>query len=152
MIQDGELIRLVEELAAERGFFIVDIKNKNGKIKVIIDDQAGIKLEKCIGINKALRSHFGERVDDYDLEVTSPGLTEPFKVLQQYQKNVGQKVQVLRKDGTTLSGTLLDVTPEQITVEEKKRIKTEKKKKQTIREEYVIAMEDVQHTKLLISF
>lgn len=152
MIQDGELKKVVEELAAERGFFIVNIQNKNGKIKVIIDDQAGIKLDKCVDINKSLRSHFGERIDDYELEVTSPGLTEPLKVLPQYQKNIGQKVQVLRKDGTSVSGTLHDVTPEQIIVEEKKRIKTEKNKKKTIREEHVIALDEVQQTKLLISF
>jgi ribosome maturation factor RimP len=152
MIQNGEIKKVVEELAEERGFFIVEIQNKKGKIKVIIDDQPGIKLDECIDINKALRAHFGERIDEYDLEVTSPGLTEPFKVLQQYRKNIGQKVQVLRKDGTTLSGTLLDVTPEQITLEEKKRVRNEKKKKKTIREEHAIALEDVQHTKLLISF
>jgi len=152
MIQNREIMKVVEKLAEERGFFMVDLQNKKGKIKVIIDDQPGIKLDACIDINKALRAHFGERIDEYDLEVTSPGLTEPFKVLQQYQKNIGQKVQVLRKDGTTLRGTLLDVSPEQITLEEKKRVKTEKKKKKTIREEHAIALEEVQQTKLLISF
>ena len=152
MIQDKDIRNLVDRLAGDRNFFVVDIQNKKGKIKVIIDDYKGIKLDECIGVNREIRSFFGEQIDDYDLEVTSPGLTEPFKVFAQYEKNVGKKVEVLKNDGLKITGKLLNVTPDHIEVEEKKRIKTDKKKKKTIHEQHSIALDDIHHTKLLISF
>jgi ribosome maturation factor RimP len=152
MVNDKDLNTVVEKLADQRGFFIVDIQNKKGKIKVIIDDREGIKLDECVSINREIRSFFGEKLDDHDLEVTSPGLTEPFKVLRQYEKNVGQKVEVMQRDGSKISGKLLSASPDQITLEEKKRIKTENKKKKTIREEHNIPMNEVEQTKLIISF
>lgn len=152
MIEDADLRKAVEELAERRGFFIVGLQNKTGKIQVIIDDYKGIKLDECIEVNRELRSLFAEQIDAYDLEVTSPGLTEPFKVYEQYDKNLGQKVQVQLHDGTHISGRLLKVSPEQIRVEEKKRIKTDKKKKKTIHQEHDIPFGDIHHTKLLISF
>lgn len=152
MIDDGSLRKAVEELATKRGFFIVDLQNKKGRIQVIIDDYQGIKLDECVEINRDLRSLFGEKLDDVDLEVTSPGLTEPFKVYEQYDKNVGRKVQVQLTDGRQISGKLQQVAPDQIMVEEKKRIKNEKNKKRTVHEEHEIPFTDIQHTKLLISF
>jgi ribosome maturation factor RimP len=152
MIDDGSLRKAVEELAANRGFFIVDLQNKKGKIQVIIDDYQGIKLDECVEINRDLRSLFGEKLDDVDLEVTSPGLTEPFKVYEQYDKNVGRKVQVQLTDGRQISGKLQQVAPDQIVVEEKKRIKNEKNKKKTVHEEHEVPFAEIQHTKLLISF
>jgi len=152
MIEDAELKKAVEELAENRGFFIVGLQNKKGRIQVIIDDYKGIKLDECMDINRGLRSWFGERIDAYDLEVTSPGLTEPFKVYEQYDKNVGQKVQVQLHDGTQISGKLGNVSPEGIRVDEKKRMKTDNKKKKTVHHQHDIPFGDIHHTKLLISF
>jgi len=152
MIDDAALKKAVEELAEQRGFFIVGLQNKKGKIQVIIDDYKGIKLDECIDINRELRGRFQEQIDDYDLEVTSPGLTEPFKVYEQYDKNVGRKVQVQLQDGSQISGRLVSVSPEKIQVDEKKRIKTEKKKNKTLHQQHDILFGDIHHTKLLISF
>ena len=152
MIDDASLKKAVEELADQRGFFIVELQNKKGKIQVIIDDYQGIKLDDCIHVNRDLRSLFGQQLDGLDLEVTSPGLSEPFKVFEQYDKNVGRKVQVQIQDGRQISGKLLKVDAQGVTVEENKRIKNEKNKKKTVHEEHQIPFEDIHHTKLLISF
>ena len=152
MVQDKDIRNFVDQLSKERNFFVVDIQNKKGKIKVIIDDYKGIKLDECIDVNREIRGFFEDQIDDYDLEVTSPGLNEPFKVFAQYEKNVGNKVEVLRKDGSQVTGKLVGAKPEQIEVEEKKRIKTDKKKKKTIHQQHTIAWNDIHHTKLIISF
>ena len=152
MIKNTDIKKALDKLIDNKDFFVADIENKKGKITVFIDNYKGIKLDDCVRINQELRDLFAEALEDYELEVTSPGLTAPFKVYQQYEKNIGNKVEVLLKAGQRIEGKLLHVDSEGITLEEKKRMKTDKKKKQTIREEYVIAMEDVQHTKLLISF
>lgn len=152
MIHDAALKKAVEDLAEQRGFFIVGLQNKKGKIQVIIDDYKGIKLDECIDINRELRARFAGKIDDYDLEVTSPGLTEAFKVYEQYDKNVGHKVQVQLHDGSQIRGRLVSVSPEKIQVDEKKRIQTEKKKKKTLHQQHDILFGDIHHTKLLISF
>jgi ribosome maturation factor RimP len=106
-----------------------------------------------VNVNRGLRNLFAGELDEYELEVTSPGLSEPLKVYQQYEKNVGKKVEVLLKqDRKKISGKLLDVDDRGIKLEEKKRIKTEKNKKKTVREEYSIDFDDIEYTKPVISF
>ncbi len=152
MIGDEQIQQAVEELARRRGFFVVAIQNKKGKITVIIDDYEGIKLDECVEVNRELRQMLGSPIDACDLEVTSPGLTEPFKVYQQYEKHIGQKVQVLLNDGRQINGKLLEVTGQQITVEEKKRVKNQNKKKKTLQQQHSLSFEDIHHTKLQIAF
>lgn len=143
----------LENLPEAKNFFIVDIQNKKGKIIVSIDSYKGIKLDECVNVNRGLRNLFAGELDEYELEVTSPGLSEPLKVYQQYEKNVGKKVEVLLKqDRKKISGKLLDVDDRGIKLEEKKRIKTEKNKKKTVREEYSIDFDDIEYTKPVISF
>ncbi|MCF8335097.1 MAG: ribosome assembly cofactor RimP, partial [Bacteroidales bacterium] len=127
-------------------------QNKKGKLTVFIDNYKGIKLDDCVRINKDLRDLFAEELEDYELEVTSPGLATPFKVYQQYEKNIGNKVEVLLKTGQKLEGKLLQVDSDGIAVEEKKRVKTSTKKKTTIRKEHRINFEDMEYTKTIISF
>ena len=152
MIRNSDIEKALEKLTGEEDFFVVDIQNKKGKITVFIDNYKGIKLDDCVRINQDLRDLFDSELEEYDLEVTSPGLSAPFKVYQQYEKNLGKKVEVLLKTGQKIEGKLLDVDNEGITVEEKKRVKTNKKKKTTVRKEHRISFDEMEYTKTIISF
>ncbi|MGM0529811.1 MAG: ribosome assembly cofactor RimP [Bacteroidota bacterium] len=152
MLKNGDIEKALDELIVNTDFFVVDIQNKKGKITVFIDNYKGIKLEDCIRINQELRNLFTEELDDYNLEITSPGLESPFKVYQQYEKNVGNKVEVLLKTGQKLQGKLLRTDNKGIALEEKKRIKKSNKKKTTIRKEHHINFDEMEYTKTIISF
>jgi len=152
MIKSSDIEKALEKLVGDKDFFVVDIQNKKGKITVFIDNYKGIKLDDCVRINKDLRDLFAGELEDYELEVTSPGLTEPFKVYQQYEKNIGKKVEVLLKTGQKIEGKLLHADNDGISLEEKKRVKTSNKKKTTVRKEHQINFDDMEYTKTMISF
>jgi len=152
MVKNDDIKKAVEGMLDPDNYFIVGVQNPQDTIKVIIDGFKGVDLDKCAEITRDLRSLFGEELDEYNVEVTSPGLTLPFQVKEQYIKNKGNKVEVLLQNGEKIKGKLLEVNPEDILVEEKKRIKNEKKKKRTVREEKKINFKEIKHTKLIISF
>jgi len=152
MVKDQEIKEVVEPLLDPEDYFIVGIQNNQDNIKVIVDGYKGVNLDKCSEITREIRNVFGERVDDYNIEVTSPGLTQPFQVNQQYVKNIGNKIDILLHTGEKIKGKLLEVHENGILIEEKKRIKTDKNKKKTMREEKNIIFDDIKHTKLILSF
>jgi ribosome maturation factor RimP len=112
-------------LAGEPTYFLVDLRIKpTNNIKVFLDGDAGITIEKCVQFNRALYKKMEEAGffpdGDFSLEVSSPGLDEPLKSIRQYKKNIGRKVEVLLEDGTKKEGRLAEVGEDGIIVEEAK--------------------------------
>jgi ribosome maturation factor RimP len=85
--------------------------------------------------------------DDFSLEVSSPGLDEPLKLMRQYHKNTGRKVEVLLKDGVKTEGVLKEVTDAGIKVEE---TRGKNKKKEII--EHNFPFDLIKSTKIQIVF
>ena len=151
MIKKEKIEEVLDRILDKDKYFIVRIHNKGDNIKVILDGYGKFGLDDCININRKLKSEFMGELDDYNLEVTSPGLTSPFEVPEQYHKHTGEKVEVLLSDGQKITGKLLEVLPDEIVVEEKKRIRNEKNKKKTVTENKTISLDDIKKTKLIIS-
>jgi len=116
--------RMIGALTEEQpGYFLVEVKIKpTNNVKVYLDGDEGISIEKCIMFNRALYKQLEESglfpADDFSLEVSSPGLDEPLKLFRQYKKNIGREVEVLLKDGSKIEGKLLSAEEEAIAVEE----------------------------------
>src|SRR5580693_3561181 len=92
-------------LAEETVYFLVEVRIKpTNNVKVFLDGDQGISIEKCVQVNRALYRKLEESglfpADDFSLEVSSPGLDEPLKMLRQYRKNIGRLVEVLLQDGS----------------------------------------------------
>ncbi len=110
-------------LADEPSYFLVDIRIKpTNNVKVYLDGDNGITIEKCVQFNRALYKKI-EGADifpggDFSLEISSPGLDEPLKSIRQYKKNIGRKVEIILQDGTRKEGKLIDVSEDGIIVEE----------------------------------
>jgi ribosome maturation factor RimP len=139
-------------LADQPQYFLVDLKIKpTNNIKLFLDGDQGITIEKCISINRALYKHLEESGlfpnDDFSLEVSSPGLDEPLKLLRQYQKNKGRLVEILLKDGRKIEGKLLEVNETDLVVEE---TKGKNKKKEILQHQFLL--NDIKSTKLQIVF
>lgn len=133
-------------------YFLVEVKIRpTHNIKVFLDGDNGISIEKCISYNRQLYKMIEESglvpPEDFSLEVSSPGLDEPLKLYRQYKKNTGRKVEVLQKDGVKIEGVLKEVSEEEITIEE---TKGKNKKKQVI--EHKISFESIKSTKIQIVF
>ena len=115
-----ELIaKAVEAAVAQRGCFLVDVTvSKDNDIEIIIEKEQGdVDWEDCSAIDKVVHEAFDQDVEDYSLTVSSAGLDRPFKVLKQFRKAIGTKVEVWLKGGKKVKGTLDAATEADITVD-----------------------------------
>ncbi|HEX7845269.1 MAG TPA: ribosome maturation factor [Chitinophagaceae bacterium] len=136
----------------EPGFFLVEIRIKpTNNVKVFIDADQGISIEKLVQLNRRLYKDLEEAGffpnGDFSLEVSSPGLDEPLKLHRQYQKNIGRHVEVLLNEGAKKEGKLIAVAEGEITLEEEKG---KGKKKETI--QHSIPFDQIKTTKIQIKF
>ena len=139
-------------LAADPQHFLVEVRIKpTNNIKVYLDGDSGISIEKCIVYNRQLYKQIESSglfpADDFSLEVSSPGLDEPLKLLRQYYKNTGRKVEVLQNNGIRIDGVMKEVDESGIKVEE---TRGKNKKKETI--EHFVPFESIKSTKIQIVF
>ncbi len=128
MISKGVIQRMVEEKLTDT-MFIVDISVGTGNaISVVIDSDPGLSIDKCIEMSRHIEHQFDREVEDFSLEVSSPGLTQPFKVLRQYLKNLGKEVEIVTAKGDKVVGILKSVDEKSFFVETKNNIKVDGKK------------------------
>ncbi|MGL6268678.1 MAG: ribosome maturation factor RimP [Chitinophagaceae bacterium] len=139
-------------LASEPAYFLVDITIKPvNNIKVFVDADSGVIIEKCVAFNRHLYKEIEESeiypAGDFSLEVSSPGLEEPLKLHRQYVKNIGRLIEVTPMEGKVLTGLLKEVGEKEITVSEEKG---KNKKKEIV--EHLIPFDNIKTTKIQIVF
>lgn len=141
-----------EQLANDPAYYLVDLRVKpTNNIKIFIDGDNGITIEKCIAVNRALYKKIEELglfpEGDFSLEVSSPGVGEPLKQHRQYKRNIGRQVEVVLKDETKVEGKLTAITEDGIVVEE---TKGKNKKKEVI--SHTILFDNIKTTKIQVVF
>ncbi len=147
-----ETVKSLIEPLLTADIFLVDLRVKPiNNFKIFLDADSGLGIEKCIKINRALYRQMEEMglypEGDFSLEVSSPGLTEPLKMLRQYHKNIGRSVEVTNLEGETKEGELMAVTETDITI----KITEGKGKKETITEA-TIPFDTIKSTVVQIKF
>src|SRR5579863_2231626 len=141
-----------EILEEEPAYFLVDLRIRpTNNVKVFLDGDSGITIEKCVQVNRKLYKKLEESAmfpeGDFSLEVSSPGLDEPLKLLRQYKKNIGRRVEILLQDGSKKEGLLLEVGEDGIIVEE---TKGKNKKKEVINHAFLF--DNIKTTKIQVVF
>lgn len=154
MITIDSIQKLADEKLAEGSNFIVDITVKPGnKIIVLLDNDKGVSIADCVAMSRHIEFNLDREKDDFELNVMSPGLTEPFKILRQYQKNIGKYVDVVTKENKKITGKLLKASDEGIILEAKSKEKIEgKKAKQEIINNINLTFNQIKETKVVILF
>lgn len=154
MILKEEIIKLVESYLTDTDHYLVDVKvTTDNRISVEVDSFKGVSIDFCVDLNRYIESKLDREVEDYELEVSSAGLTEPFKVLKQYEKNIGNEVEVMTKDGKKLTGILEGLKDKGIVLQVEKQVKPEgAKRKITVTENMHIHFENIKTTKYNIRF
>ena len=138
-----------------RGCYLVDVTvSKDNEIEVIIESEEGrIELDDCVAISRYFETCFDREKEDYELTVTSAGLDLPFKVLKQYLKAVGSKVEVQLKGGKKLIATLTAADEESITLSyTAKEAVDGKKKKELVEHNDRFTMDQVNSVRPYIEF
>ena len=154
MIERQALVEVVEACLGD-DLFLVDVAiSADNHIVVEIDSYEGsVSIDNCVAITRAVEQAFDRDKDDYELEVGSAGLTSPFKVKAQYEKNIGNDVEVLTAQGAKLKGVLSEVGDDTFTIKVAKKVKPEGAKRPVIVEEDVtIKYSETKYTKYLIQF
>ena len=115
MITAEHIKELITQQIQGSDIFLVDVVVKPGNaIRVHVDTPKGISIDECVNISRFLNESLDRDVEDYSLEVSSPGLGSPFKVKQQYDKNVGRSLEVKQLDGSSITGKLEAVSEDRI--------------------------------------
>jgi ribosome maturation factor RimP len=148
-----EIEALVQNIiAGNPDVFIVSVRIKpTNNIKVFLDADTGLSIEKCIKINRAMYKTIEELGwypdGNFSLEISSPGVDEPLKMLRQYTKNIGRKLEVVMVDDTVKEGKLLNTSETGIQLEY-----TEGKNKKAVTHLSDIAFSDIKQATVLVSF
>ena len=154
MIEQTTVLQIVENFVSGTDFYIVEVKvSPENQILVVFDSFEGISIDDCEALNNFIESKLDREQEDYELEVSSPGLTEPFKVLKQYEKNKGNEVEIVTKKGEKFSGILTEVNFDNCTLQTEKLIKPEgAKRKIKVTEKIPFRYEDIKTTKYILRF
>ena len=154
MIEKKTVSQIVEEWLEGKDYFLVEVTvSPDDKIVVEIDHAEGVWIEDCVELSRFIESKLNREEEDYELEVGSAGIGQPFKVLQQYYNHVGSDVEGLTKDGRKLTGVLKDADEEKFVVAVQKKVKVEGAKRPKLMEEdETFRYDEIKYTKYLISF
>jgi len=144
---------LVEEKIADRPeLFLVDVKMlPNNKLIIHVDGDEGISIQDCVAISRHVGFHLEEEnaiEQAYNLEVSSPGVGEPLKLVRQYRKNEGRTLSIKLTDGLKKEGKLLSVTENDLLIEEL----VKEKGKKAVAVQTTVPFNDILETSVLISF
>jgi len=154
MIEKEIIQNLVEEKLKGTDYYLVDVSvTPDNQISVEIDNDHGVSIDDCVDLSRYIDGNLDRETDDFELEVGSSGVTSPFKILRQYQKNLGNEVEMLLKSGIKLVGILKAADENGATITVEKKVKIEgAKRKETVLEDQVYSFDEIKYTKYLIRF
>lgn len=151
MIDKNHIRNLTEAALLEKpNHFVVDIKvSASNAIKVFIDCDSFVSIDDCVLVSRFIEKNLDRDKEDFELEVSSPGMDQPFKVLRQYTKNIGRKVRVVDVNGQEFKGELKKATDDHIEIETET---SNKKAKSIERKLVIIPLHQIKETKKIITF
>ena len=154
MIKKEVVYQIVGEWLEDKDYFLVEISiSPNNRIVVEIDHAEGVWIDDCVNLSKHIESKLNRDEEDYELEVGSAGIGQPFKVLQQYYNHIDKEVEVGTKKGQKLRGILKDVDEDKIVLSTTVKSKPKGTKRVEEKEEdLTLTYDQINYTKYLISF
>lgn len=153
--------KLVESLVQERineinnGLYIVDLSiSSSNIINVELDKlKGGVSVDDCVRVSRNVEHNLDREVQDFELHVSSAGLDKPFRHINQYAKNVGRRIKVVKTDGSKIEGEIVKVMDHQVVLVDKELQKVEgKRRKEQIEVITELPFENIKEAKIVISF
>lgn len=159
MINAKKIQFLAEEFLKGTSAFLVDVKVASGNvIRISLENDDRTSITDCVALSRHIEGSFDREEEDFSLDVGSPGLDQPLKVLRQYLKIVGKQIAVNPIEGKKLEGELVSVEEDEgefkslvLKTREKKRIEG-RKATEWVDEEHQFQAGDIEWTKVIISF
>lgn len=154
MIDKNFVRKLVDQWLEGKDYFLTDLTiSPDDRIVVEIDHEEGVWIEDCVELSRFIESQLDREEEDFELEVGSAGIGQPFKVLRQYEIHQGEQVETLTLDGRKLKGELHDVTPENFVLTVQEKVKEEgAKRPKLVDRDITLRYDEVKWTKYIIDF
>ena len=153
MIDKNKVKELAEEWLKDKEYFLVYTDVTDDKITVEIDHKDGVWIDDCVSLSRFISEQCEPDIDDYELEVGSAGIGQPFRILQQYINNIGNEVDVLTNAGKKQRGILTGADENGVTVEIKEKKTLEgKKRPQIVDVEYNYSYDELNWVKAVLEF
>ncbi len=138
----------------DENMFLVDVAvGADNEIVVEIDSFPGLTIDQCVAVSRHIESNLDRNLEDYSLKVSSPGLGQPFKVIQQYRKQVGREIELTTGENGRITGMLSRVDETGVELKVKVKEKTDAGKKPAqVTKTLSVPFEDIRKAKVVISF
>ncbi len=152
-----QIVDQIKEWSAEvlePSVFVVDVEFKpgGGKLLVMIDSDGPLTIEQCRSLNR----HLSNKLDETDygdtpyiLEVSSPGIDRPLKLLRQYKKHIGREFKIVLKAKTELLGKLIELKEGAISLHLKDKKKAYLAKEPSFKD---INFDEIEEAFVMVSF
>jgi ribosome maturation factor RimP len=153
MIDREKILNLVKEKLDE-SMFLVDVSvNTSNVIHVELDSFTGLSIDQCVAVSRHIENNLDRESEDFELQVSSPGAGQPFKVKEQYLKNSGRELEVTLKSGAVLKGLLTEANDNEVLIETSAKEKPEgSNKKVLVTRTNKVAYEEIERARVIISF
>lgn len=154
MIDKNIVKQLVNQWLEGKDYFLTDLTiSEDDRIVVEIDHKEGVWIEDCVDLSRFIESHLSREEEDYELEVGSAGIGQPFKVLQQYKNHQGDRVETILLSGRKMQGILSAVNAEGFTLTIQEKVREEgMKRPKMVEQNITILFSEVKSTKYIIDF
>ena len=154
MIDKAKVKELVGQWLDGKDYFLTDLTvTPDDCITVEIDHADGVWIEDCVQLSRYIEEHLSRDEEDYELEVGSAGLGQPFKVLRQWQNHVDKQVEIITADGRKLKGILREADAEHIVLTTRQKVQVEGKKRPVLQDVDVnLQMAEVKSGRYIIDF
>ena len=154
MIEKEKVKGLVDQWLEGKDYFLTDLTvSDDDRIVVEIDHKEGVWIEDCVELSKFIEGNLDREVEDYELEVGSAGIGQPFKVRQQYDNNVGAEVEALLASGRKVTGVLKSVDDNGVVMVVKTKVKPEcAKRPKMVDVDTPLAFDDIKEVRAVIKF
>ena len=154
MIEKAKVQALVEQWLEGKEYFLTDLTvTPDDCITVEIDQADGVWIEDCVQLSRFIEEHLSRDEEDYELEVGSAGLGQPFKVLRQWVNHVGKQVEIITADSRKLKGTLREADANHIVLSTRQKVQVEGKKRPVMQDvDLTLPMAEIKSGRYLIDF
>ncbi|HOI48353.1 MAG TPA: ribosome assembly cofactor RimP [Prolixibacteraceae bacterium] len=153
MIAKEKIAALVHEKLGPEMFLVDLTVSPTNIIHVEIDSFLGVTIDNCVAISRHIESNLDREQEDFELQVSSAGLDQPFKVKQQFIKNTGREIELVTTQNAALKGRLVEATDSSIVFETVSKGKKEgERRKQEVVRTLTFTYEEIKKAKVIISF
>lgn len=126
MLDKKDITQFLDEKLADTDCFPVEISvSPANDIIITIDSSTSVDIDFCTQLSKDFEQQFSRDEEDYSLEIGSAGLTAPITVRGQWEKNIGNPLDILTTDGRKFTADLTSLGEDTVTLEYDVKVKHE---------------------------